>query len=116
MNTRVPCKKTSSANLPTREGFFETEAAAALLSLARGGDQARFARPGRRETRDGRDVGHGSTPFDAVHGVQRRQPGDRGSRLFWRALLWRVEQHRNGRPADDGATILVLHHNARGPR
>jgi serine phosphatase RsbU (regulator of sigma subunit) len=35
---------------------------------------------------------------------------------FGRALLSRVEQYRKGRPADDDATILVLHHNARGPR
>jgi phosphoserine phosphatase RsbU/P len=35
---------------------------------------------------------------------------------FGRALLSRVERHRNGRPSDDDATILVLHHNARGPR
>jgi serine phosphatase RsbU (regulator of sigma subunit) len=35
---------------------------------------------------------------------------------FGPALLSRVEQHRNGRPADDDATIVVLHHNARGPR
>jgi sigma-B regulation protein RsbU (phosphoserine phosphatase) len=35
---------------------------------------------------------------------------------FGRALLSRVEQYRKGRPADDDTTILVLHHNARGPR
>jgi phosphoserine phosphatase RsbU/P len=35
---------------------------------------------------------------------------------FGRELLSRLERHRNGRPADDDATVLVLHHNARGPR
>lgn len=45
-----------------------------------------------------------------------RDLGPRAPDQFGRALLSRVEHHRNGRPADDDATILVLHHNARGPR
>jgi phosphoserine phosphatase RsbU/P len=31
------------------------------------------------------------------------------------ALLEGIDRHRGGRPPDDDATILVLHHNARGP-
>jgi serine phosphatase RsbU (regulator of sigma subunit) len=32
------------------------------------------------------------------------------------ALLAAVDRHREGRPADDDVTLLLLHHNAGGPR
>jgi serine phosphatase RsbU (regulator of sigma subunit) len=38
-------------------------------------------------------------------------PGRLGS-----ALLAGVAEHRGGRPADDDVTLLILHHNAGGPR
>ena len=41
----------------------------------------------------------------------------RASRASWGpALLAGIEQHRAGDPPDDDVTLLVLAHNAEGPR
>ena len=37
-------------------------------------------------------------------------------RVFGPALLAAVDRHRESRPADDDTTLLVLHHNAGGPK
>ena len=46
--------------------------------------------------------------------LQGLDPGE--PRLLGPALLAGIEQHRAGRPPDDDVTLLVLAHNAEGPR
>ena len=46
--------------------------------------------------------------------MQELDPGE--PRLLGPALLAGIEQHRAGRPPDDDVTLLVLAHNAEGPR
>jgi serine phosphatase RsbU (regulator of sigma subunit) len=46
--------------------------------------------------------------------VRSLPPAEPGA--FGRALLAAVEAHREHRPPDDDATLLVLHHNAGGPK
>jgi sigma-B regulation protein RsbU (phosphoserine phosphatase) len=49
--------------------------------------------------------------LDLARGLDRSDPSCLG-----KDLLAAVDRHRCGRPCDDDVTVLVLHHNAAGPR
>lgn len=52
---------------------------------------------------------------DGLLALAQALPAD-APRAFGPALLAAVDRYRDGRPADDDTTLLVLHHNAGGPR